>query len=145
MSSPKFYSSIEDLPVFNYWKILETGSLDWLVYEGGNPSEEELAYTWNNIQVEVIEVMLTHKDYVKALEGKRREALRKAKAYINNDTAQKHMIELQEAEEKLKETGQADLYQVIDYIERDRGYTINEKTLSTKKYLMYLKSMKDNG
>ncbi|HEX4888581.1 MAG TPA: hypothetical protein VFV37_11090 [Luteibaculaceae bacterium] len=140
MSKPSYYKTCEDCPIFNYYKAAETGDLSWLVVEG-NPSKKDLQSAWQQIEQGVVEELLLDKDYVSKLNEAKRKAIMKANAALFNRIADKHRIEVEETMDK--DVKKSTLYDALISLEKWSGMVLDEKKISVKKYLTYVRKMKE--
>jgi len=141
------YQGIEDLPIYNWWKINETNELSWLLLN------QELSYyaddkllkpLWEKIFDEFIDTFGMPEKMRSILELKRDIQVLEWDIILTGDKSLQTFIdiknfELQELlkEEKAQTNGQAKIY-----IEKYMGFRLDEKTLSVKDYYGYVNALK---
>lgn len=144
------YDSIDELPIYNWWKVHETSDYSHLLKSPAvvnKYSRIVLKKRWEKIYDGYIkefgfapEVMDIHKKRVKI-------AKLKVKRMATNDRKLNTPINI--AEHELKEllriqgenTG-ADFYEVKAMIEEQRGIPVNEHTVSTRQFFTYIRILK---
>ena len=66
-----YYDSIENLPIWNWWKITETGELKYLVKDGDN-KDYPLLETWYDIHNEYLDNYARNDDFNNILRLKKK-------------------------------------------------------------------------
>lgn len=132
------YNSIENLPIWNYNKILESG--DFKKY--GVKSAED----WENIEREYFTQIGHSEKYFEILRIRTFIALNKVKYYTTGDSFLKTLIEVEK--EKLKdvigtEKG-GDFYFMTSQLSKFMGFNIDVKVTTVKEYYNHLK-LAQNG
>lgn len=139
----KHYKSIDFLPVFNYFKAIETENINWIRkdYEGEEIEVSQDVYNaWKNIELEVITEMLKDEGYKKALKAKKKLILMQIKAVTGNALDKlkyKHQLQLESTE-----PNKLDFMTQLAELETAKKITINEHKTSVKKYISHLLTLK---
>lgn len=137
-----YYDSIENLPLWNWWKITETGSLSYL-YKDENCKKDtfHLHKVWNNIHDEYLEGYGLTEDFKSVLKLKQKW-IEKQNAFIQTGERFK-LTELDIIEAQIKEytnTGKVvSKEDTIIFLEEKLSREINPKELTVKKYNDYIK------
>lgn len=139
----KYYSSIVQLPVANWRLAASENNLEHLIIEG-KVSESKLVKAWNKIEEEIITERIKDRDYVKKLKAEAAFALQMIRAMETGNAALRHRIklELEARKRKNDKEVEADILDVLEYLERVRGVILDENTLTVAKFLNYLKNAK---
>lgn len=148
----KYWSSIDDLPIYYYWKTASTGNLDHLIYEGSTAKldssyKKDLYAAWEEIELEMLEIQLSDPSYVRKLQDERRHYLKKVKAAITNNTLDKlHYQMSAEIWESIEENTPFNYERSIALMELHMGGAqINDKVMTTRRYYTHLMLMKETA
>jgi len=131
------YNSIDNLPIYNYNKILETGNLT--LY--GVLNEED----WEKIEREFFDVIGYGEKYFEILRIKADIVKKKAQYYSSGNDALKPFIQIEEA--KLKQISQSegnDFDYTVAQLSKFMGFKIDSKTTTVKEFYSYIK-LAQNG
>lgn len=140
----KVWESIEDMPIYNWMKILETGDLKWLFKEKGRVSVKAEDH-WLTLQQEYMDEFDLDEGYKQQLRLMEKLKNLNCEFVITRDRSLLNII-------KITETDIADLgpkaaigfYQILDHVEKYKGFAIDPKTTSVMKWYYSLKNM-SNG
>jgi hypothetical protein len=143
------HTSIDTLPIGNYWKIIETGDVHLLLdgKNDGTIKTEHLQTAWALIEEEMFDLLAEDKDYIEQVNDERREYLRKLKALIVGDT----LSILQYKQTSLytqEESGDLEPFKYhksIAVLEAHLGFPIDDSKMSVRKYYIHAQLMKENG
>ena len=132
------FDSIDNLPIYNYNKILESGNFE--LY--GVKTIED----WENIEREFFNDIGYSEKYFEILRIKTSIVLKKAKYYQTGNVGLKAMIEVEKA--KLKQTiGEVtgnDFDFMTAQLSKYMGFKVDVKTTTVREYYSYLK-LAQNG
>lgn len=139
-----FYKSIEDMPIYNWFKVNSTGDLRFCLVKHKSKYDKNLAQkSFDTLYSEYIDFFGLGETYTKVLELKARIMDLKLEMKINNDTFIENFINM--AEIDLKElqlqTNKTNTNEVKVYLEKYLGFRLNEKEVSVKEYYTYLNVM----
>jgi len=143
------YSSIDDLPMYNWKKIHDTDELKWL-FVGKVKCENtiELEKLWGNIYDEYLGEFGLSQDYKDILNVKRKIANLQADYIIKGDRILLNYINIEEnALQSLYDSnkGGSTFRDSLVHLEKMQGIKINTKTITVADYYNYLRSIKNNG
>lgn len=146
----KTYSSIDDLPIFNWFRISDTNNLQWLLIdtkELKNIKPEVLQHLWKKIFDEFIDTFGVPEKMRLVWELKRDIFVLESELYLTGDRTiltfiDVKNIELNEllADEKAESNKQTNLVKV--YIEKFLGFQLNEKETTVKEFYTYAEAYK---
>ena len=136
------FNSIEDLPIWNWWKIAESGSLGYLYKDEEKHKENDNSVIdlWVSIQDEYLEEFGITADFREVLTLKKRWVNQKAEYLI---TGERFLLnEIEEIEIDLKEietlSVSLDKDNTTIMLEEKLGRELNPKKMSVKKYYKYI-------
>ena len=136
------FNSIEDLPIWNWWKIAESGSLGYLYKDEEKHKENDNSVIdlWVSIQDEYLEEFGITADFREMLTLKKRWVNQKAEYLI---TGERFLLnEIEEIEIDLKEietlSVSLDKDNTTIMLEEKLGRELNPKKMSVKKYYKYI-------
>ena len=147
----RYYQSIDDLPVWNYWKIQDTENLGYL-YKDDVPRKSLIShlfldYIWQEIQNQFQEEFGSGNRSSYYLDKIRKLMISKMDQVIFETENPKHpklsrtkmnirMLE-KELMDSNKSSGQS-LDQMVAYLEKYMGIAINTKIVSVKRFYTYV-------
>jgi hypothetical protein len=145
----EFYDSVENIPIYNYWKTEETGELKYLAigknYEKAffyDPAEALKA--WDKVNKSYLDVFGVSDHYKDVLMLQREVVLndyiwhtqREPIAKVYAREAQKQLDSM-----KKDESVQVDKNDQIFMIEKEMGFEVDIKTMTIKKFYSYIKAI----
>jgi hypothetical protein len=138
-----FYLSIDELPIYNWWKIHENGDMNQLVKGKGKVTNAKLAEVWAMLYDEFIDTFGVNEDFREYLELKRDIEILKIDMILDGDMSLQTMIEIKEFEmaKSFDKETKSNYNEVKVYVEKYMGFRLDEKTTSTKDYYTYLKTI----
>lgn len=146
----KVYKSPNDLPLWNWIKINETGSS---VYIYINSNYDKLVESKKSIKAfeylysVFFEKYVLNKEYLQYLEAKKRLALKIADAYSSEDRSGITFaeIEAQEFEAKYEKEGdKKDFNTLIAILEKEIGFKINRKEMTLSEFYEHINLFVEN-
>lgn len=150
--APRYYNSIDTLPVFNWFKVIETGDLKNLVM---NPHEvspkrlkdQELASIWHKIYSEFIDTFGVDDTYKEILLLRCEVDYYKNLMVLEEDRSMLNFIRRAEKqlEALLKDNHETKYDMTSVYVEKYMGFKIDKRSLSVKEYYGYLKAMEEEA
>lgn len=145
----EFYDSVDNIPIFNYWKTEETGDLKYLAigkdYEKDFfYDQKEAAESWNKVNKSYLDIFGVSAHYKDVLMLQKEVILNEyiwqtqrepiAKVYARE--AKKELESIQ------KDDGvKADKNDQIFMIEKEMGFQIDVKVMTMKKFYLYIKGI----
>lgn len=146
------YRSIDTLPIFNWWKVHQTGSFKYLLLDANAPEptgakHQALSALWDRVYDEYIERFGFSEGFLRIL-NKRKEITN-----LRNEKMQTDDLSIQTfidvAGEELKQliadaTGKTDFYESKADMERVLGFTLNPRIVTVAEFNSYISSIKKN-
>ena len=142
---PEYYDSIDFLPTYNYFKLLETQEPKYLAIdlESEKIDLKKALCAWEKIERQIIELQLKDPSFVFRLKSEARIYIRMAKGFLGSAY---DMTIYKQEEKKLKEEGgQTEYNQLIMAIERYTGRYIDDKKLPVSRFYAYLNFIRDGA
>lgn len=140
----KVWGSIEEMPIYNWIKILEMGDLKWLFINKGRVTQKTADH-WLNLQDEYINEFGLDEGYKQQLRLMRKLNDLNIQFVLTRDRSLLNLINMTEADlTGSKVTKATSFYQVLDHVEKYKGFAIDPKTTSVMKWYYSLKNM-SNG
>ena len=143
------YSSIDDLPMYNWKKIHDTNELKWLfVTKQEVENNELLERRWALIYDEYLNEFGLSDEYKEILKVKRKIANLQADYIIKGDRVILNFINIEKnALESLYDTSKkgSSFRDSLVHLEKMQGIKINTKQITVADYYNYLRSIKNNG
>ena len=149
MRFSKNYSSIDDLPMYNWKQIHDTNDLKWLfVGKAKCENTKELEIIWATIYDEYLKEFGLSEEYKEILKIKRRLAMYQADYIEKEDRILLNYINIeQNALESMYDTTKkgSSFRDSLVHLEKMQGIKINTKEITVADYYNYLRSIKNNG
>lgn len=147
-----YYSSLDEMPIYNWRMINETNNLEFLLKKKKKLSEREILIledVFATLYDSFLDTFGISDTYRRMLELKRDIAVLQARMVIENDRSLRTDIriadyELKELNKKGSESKQT-FIEVKAYIEKFMGFRINQYETSVTEYYSYLDIMKKNN
>lgn len=145
------YNSINDLPVYNWWKLNETGDLIWLLREPCKPTSIQmgiLSEKYSRIMQEFYSVYGISDEYRNILNKQREIALLKCTYIITGDRINETLIDIAKFElsEMVKQETDITFYDIKAIVEKQMGFRIDARSCTVAEYYSYIKIIeKANG
>lgn len=137
--SEKLYSSIEDLPIWNWNQVHDTGNLGYLLHDHSEEEREDLGSTWDSLYDQYIKAFGISKQYLKELQIRKKIAQLQCELIITGDLSLKSFIGAEESYlEDMRKGKKLTFYGSIKNIEKDRGFRFDPKIESVKTYYTYI-------
>ena len=136
-----YYDSIENLPIWNWWKITETGELVYL-YKNIDKAKEDftLLEIWTNIHNEYLVSYGLTEDFKSVLKLKKKWIEKQAAFIESGDRFKLTEIDIINAQiaESINTENSMSKEDIIIFLEEKLGREIDTKVLTVKKYLDYI-------
>lgn len=144
----KYYTSIEDLPIFNWIKVHETADLSFLFTTKKNATVTQLKAlqkVWGLIYDEYIKKFGFNENFISQLEREREIALLKIEKAETGDDSLETMIEIREFELKKKKeiSRKSDFYLLKNNVEKKIGFRINPREVTVVEFYSYIKTFEN--
>lgn len=136
-----YFNSIEDLPIWNWWRIAETGNLIYLHKEADYSKEDyTLVSLWNRLQDEYLNEFGITQEFQDVLKLKKKWINAKTNFLITEDRF--ILNEIEEIEIDIKETMSSKITvnkdETVIMLETKLNRELNPKKISVKKYYNYI-------
>ena len=149
MKFSKKYSSIDDLPMYNWKQIHDTNELKWLFIDNVKcENTKELETIWASIYDEYLKEFGLSEEYKEILKIKRRIAMFQADYIEKEDRILLNYINIEKnALESMygATTKGSSFRDSLVHLEKMQGIKINTKEITVADYYNYLRSIKNNG
>lgn len=147
----KHYSSIDDLPIYNWNKIHETGELKYLLHDYSRKITtaqlNQLPEIWRMIYDEYIQRFGIGETSMAILDRERRIAELQIERIETGDENIQTFIEIETValDRKKAETEylKVDFYETKAYIEKHLGFMINPKICTVVEFYNYIKTLEN--
>lgn len=147
VSSGVCYNSIEELPIWNWFKVFETNELKHIIKGEGVVEDSILKENWNKLFSEYIDIFGLDDNLVSHIKHEKKLVLLQLEYAIKKRPSDLFKIELAltNVKEKQSEKVKSDFMQVIAQVENALERNINERKISVRKFYTYLKQLEKNG
>lgn len=143
----KFYESIEDMPIYNWFKV-NNGDMRFMLvklstkYDGVKAREY-----FDKIYSEYIDVFGISESYLKVIELKKQISVLNIEMAITGDRILKNFIKMAQIElnQINSKTNKTNTNEVKVHLEKYLGFRLNEKETSVKEYYTYLNVMANDS
>ena len=141
----KVWGTIEEMPIYNWVKILETGDLRWLFIDKGRVTEKSEEH-WLTLQQEYIDEFGLDEAYKQQLRLMDKLNNLNLDFVLTRDRSLLNIIKITEIDLEAGGSKEAiSFYQILDYVEKYKGFQIDPKKTSVIKWYYSLKNMSNNG
>jgi len=137
-----YYKTIEELPIYNFNKIIKEGNLSFLLKSGVITDEAD--FIWENIIDEFTKYVGFSKSYEDYMRFKKEEALLICQAYLED---KKYLLNFArvaaiQAEESLGKN-EEDFEKSVALVSKYMGFRVNTKETTVKEFYSYVKIIED--
>jgi len=139
----KKYTSIHNLPIYNWNKIHETGDLGYLFLEYKKSDFKGLIHLWDSIYSEYIKEFGLSKEYKEILKLKVNIAKQKADYISTGDRIKLNFIALDESrlQEIEKKEPKQSIHKTLMHIEKAQGVRITDKNTTVYEFYNYINNI----
>lgn len=152
----KYYSSLNKLPIWNYWKVRETMDLKYLIsgeseeeYDNISLSESEkgfLSDVWNSLNIDFVDEFGVSDEMFNRLMAEKRVMLLRLEYLFNPKPITKSRLLIEEDNlnnERNKNLEKGNFYSFLAHVEKFMGFPIDEKKTSVSKFYSYVGMMRE--
>jgi hypothetical protein len=137
----EYFNSIEELPIWNWWKISETGNLIYLHKDNNYEKEDyNLVELWNELQDEYLNEFGITEEFRQVLSLKKKWINRKSEFLITGDRFILNDIDIIESDIKETMTSKVTVNKddTVIMLEEKLSFPLDPKKMSVKKYYSYI-------
>jgi hypothetical protein len=140
------WQDIENMPIYNWIKILETGDLKYLFKNEKGRVTKALGRLWLDLQQQYINEFGLDQNFKQQIRLKRELLELNADFIITRDNFLLNLIRIKETDiRELNGKKAFQFYEVLDHVEKYKGFQIDPKQTSVKKWYWTLKNMAKHG
>lgn len=139
------YLSIDDMPIWNWNKILSTGDLKYLFINEKGRVGNKIVNLWNDLQEQYVKKFGIDANLLKEIKLKRKIANLNYDYIITKDKFNETLISIANAElNELHKNSGIDFHELLDHMEKYKGFRIDTKLTSVTSWFTTIKNM-SNG
>lgn len=142
----KLYNSIEEMPVYNWFKCIDLKDYSYCAIDKVNVDLEKCKEAFSNLYNEFLDTFGINESLKQVIELQNEITILKIDKVLTENNSLQTFIELKQIE--LDELINVKAEKTKTYkveIEKFLGFRINEKEVSVKEYYEYLEALKENG
>lgn len=140
---PKYYQSIDEMPVYNWFKINETNDTRWMLLDKNKEPDNKATEAFQKVLDEYIDTFGISENYLRRLELKKELICHMTDLEITKDRFIENFIDQINTElsqlDKKEETRNTNSGKV--HLEKYMGFRINTKETTVKEYYEYMGEM----
>ena len=136
-----YFNSIDDLPIWNWWKIAETGNLIYLHIEADyTKTDYSLVSLWNSLQNEYLDTFGITDEFEQILKLKKKWIIKKSDYLLTGERFKLNEISMIETDiqDAMNTKITVDKDDTIVMLETKLSRELNPKEISVKKYYNYI-------
>ena len=140
------YNSVEELPIWNWFKVFETNELKHIIKKGV-VDNSILKEKWQELFSEYIDIFGLDENLISHIKQEKKIVLLELEYAIKKRPSDLFKIELEILKSKEKQSNkvQSDFMLVIAQVEGALKRNIDEKKISVRKFYTYLKQLDKDG
>lgn len=144
----EYYKSLDEMPVYNWFKIQQTNDLKYMLVKTRKVSTkeiEELEKGLKKLSSEYIDTFGISDEYKRILELSRDIEVLKIDFILTKDRSLLTMIELKKIELKVitENKTKSDIHKIKMHADKYMGFSINTKETSVKEFYTIIESLKE--
>ena len=141
-----FWPDLEQMPINNWRLILETGDLKHLFRSGKGRVSKRAEEHWYKLQQEYIDEFGIDENYVQLLRLQKKLAEANLDFVMTRDRFILNVIKITKIDiESLKSKEEIKFFEMLDIVEKYKGFAIDPNVYSVKKWYYSLKNISKNG
>lgn len=144
-----YYTSITDLPIYNFDVMCKTGDVSYLLKDGKDEFPEYLdeIELWSNIYNEFLDTFGLSDNFKKYLKLRAKATKLYKEALVDGKTHKITFAKLADLQaiDAVKETSEGDLSRTSASLSKYYGFRINPMEVSVKEYYSYIYQAQENG
>lgn len=151
---PEHYPTIDDLPVFNWWRIHEEGDCRWLLINKdlpkgrrGRSARTVLSAVFKKMCSEFVKRFGLGNDFMRQLEKQKQIYLLKIERHVTGDKSIETLIKIKQIQLDLMKGSQPSMgfYEIKGILEQHLGFCIDAKRVSVAEFYSYFKIISSRG
>lgn len=143
----KVYRSIDDLPIYNWFKIQETNDMRYLLKVTTNEADKftfELAEIWEKIYSEFIDTFGINDTFRQMLMLRKEICVLRMKVAMKDENA--YLVTFAEIKEKelkqmIEKLNEKEMSSAKVYVEKYLGFKIDQRVTTVREYYEYIKAI----
>ena len=140
------WADLEEMPINNWRLILETGDLKYLFKSRKGRVSNRCIEHWDTLQQEYLDEFGIEESYKQILRLEKKLLNLNLDFVIERNRFLLNMIKITEADIKaLKSEESVKFYEMLDHVEKYKGFAIDPDKYSVKKWYYSLKNISKNG
>ena len=144
-----YYSSITNLPIYNFDVMCKTGDVTYLLKDGADEFPEDLdeIALWSDIYNEFLEAFGLSENFKKYMRLRQKATRLYKEALVDGKTHKITFAKLADLQaiDAVKETSEGDLSRTSASLSKYYGFRINPMTITVKEYYSYIYQAQENG
>ncbi len=141
---PQFYSSIDEMPIYNWFKIQKTNDYSWCIKSGRKnwAKERDLHIHWDILFCEYIDTFGISDEFREILKLKAKIAIMKYDMHFKRNKGLKTLVDIQEGElnKKVNKEMNDSFNDVKTYLIKFlNGMPVDERIMTVKEYYGHIK------
>lgn len=143
---PKHFENIDDLPIYNWFRISESNNLKYLFHKQQEPTEKQkelLQLVWSNIYLEFLETFGVPKKLQKIFSLKREILKMETRVIVDKrkDLKAAIILKKKELENITKVENQTTVNTVSAYVSKELGFRIDQHKTTVREFYEFLSSI----
>lgn len=141
--SDRYYKSIEELPVLNWWKLHEENDFKWLLKNSNKKVNRYALNIFKSVKSEFIDTFGIDKKYEDYLNKVWKLEIKKIDIALTGDKSQKIFADILELEiEDLLNTQEIEVHNHgVMHVEKYMGFKLNTKETTVNEFYSYIKEI----
>jgi hypothetical protein len=141
------YSTIDELPIYNWNKIYETLDLSYLIKDKSKKVKQNiLVKLWEDLQNEYLKEFGLEPMFVQRLNLIKQKAIKNYDYIITGDRFILTELSIIDADlKRLEGTNKQSFWKIKEIAENNKGFRIDPKTTTVIEWYHILKNLKENG
>ena len=142
----RYYQSIEELPIWNWWKIHELKDFKYLLKKKGKVTKHA-EVIFDALYSDFIRIFGVGESYKKYLEKLVEIELAEIQMVLTKDYSIETFIDIMKVElDEIKMANEGGTYMdTAIVVEKNMGFKLNLREISVFEYYSYIKSLEKNG
>lgn len=147
LTPPKYYDSIDTLPILCWHKIKETGDLKWLLRTKGNVMLVNLDVAWYKINEEFFNEFGVTDDFKRWWKYEVEYHVQLTQSYLQNDKSYRTLafVAKAEADSMLKDIEAGSFNESIGIVSQFMGHRVNPAQTTVREFYSYIEIMRKGG